>query len=342
MGSTLTKEQIEDLLIYCGTQPTFWRDDDMLVNCPVHGESNPSMGVNVEKQVCHCFSCGFKGTFTKLLYNSLPDEFGYDSSTQETQNKTWFRADRKAREFLSSRYELEYREIGEKLKRIKRYEDVLAIPDFLSDENKSIPMYKIAPFMSGKETYKYFFNRGFTKEDMTKYMIGRDLEHKTVTIPVFNVDGTLAGVIGRYISKKRKHNQRYKIYDNFDRGSLLYPLNYYEPFEDTIIIIEGQFDAIHMHKCGFTNSLSLMTNEMTKIQAKWLEDNCECVIYIGDNDDRGLQAREKNRKLLGNKVNFKLVDYPEHGKDPCDWSIKEIEDMIATAHSPLVRRLSRM
>ena len=46
MNNKLSKEQIEDLLEYCGTTPTFWRDDDMLCCCPIHGESNPSMGVN--------------------------------------------------------------------------------------------------------------------------------------------------------------------------------------------------------------------------------------------------------------------------------------------------------
>ena len=34
-----------------------------------------------------------------------------------------------------------------------------------------------------------------------------------------------AGIIGRYISKKRKKNERYKIYDSFNRGQVLYPLD---------------------------------------------------------------------------------------------------------------------
>ena len=55
MGMTLSKEQIEDLIVYCGSRPTLWRDEDMLINCPVHGESNPSCGISADKQCFHCF-----------------------------------------------------------------------------------------------------------------------------------------------------------------------------------------------------------------------------------------------------------------------------------------------
>ena len=42
MGMTLTEEQIDDLLVYCGTKPTVWKNGECLVCCPVHGEANTS------------------------------------------------------------------------------------------------------------------------------------------------------------------------------------------------------------------------------------------------------------------------------------------------------------
>ena len=305
-------------------------------------EHNPSMGVSSELGVCHCFSCGFAGDFAKLLSYSKPEEFGLDVSTPEKKKRTEFRAYKKAKEFLALRYELEYREIGKRVRSIKRYDQITNV--YLKDEEKrtELPIYKLAPFKSGKETYGYFFDRGFTKEDMQEFMIGRDLDNKTITIPVFYEDGVLAGVIGRYIDKNRKKNQRYKIYNDFERSKVLYPLNKSRPIHRVAILVEGQFDVIRMHHAGHTNTYATMTNVLSKDQANWLCANCDCVIWIGDNDDRGLEGREKARKLLKNKIDFKIVEYPEHGKDVCDWSDEEINTMLSTARGVNVRKLRRL
>ncbi len=343
MSNRLSEAQVDDLLQYIDTyNPNYWKDGEKLVCCPVHGESNPSMGVSIEKQVCHCFSCGFAGDFAKLLAYSKPEEFGLNLSTPEKKKKTEFRAYKKARDFLALRYELEYRELGKRTRNVKRYDQTRNV--YLEDDEKRVelPRFKLAPFKSGKETYGYFFDRGFTKEDMQEFMIGRDLENKTITIPVFYEDNVLAGVIGRYIDKNRKKNQRYKIYDEFERSRLLYPLNKSKPIKGVAIIVEGQFDAIRMHKAGYTNTYAIMTNELSKRQSEWLCANCDCVIWIGDNDDRGLLGREKARQLLKNKIDFKIVDYPEHGKDVCDWSDEEIAEMLETARGINIRKLKRI
>lgn len=331
MAVDLTKDQIDDLLVYCGSEPRLWKNEKTLVNCPVHGESNPSMGVNSEMQVCHCFSCGFKGGFAKLLAFSLPEEFRLDTENPSS-------AIYKAQQFLAERYELEMRVLSGRTKSIKRYDET---KKFTRKERTVLPRFKLAPFKSGKETYKYFFDRGFDKEDMKEYMIGRDLENKTVTIPVFHEDGELAGVIGRYIDKNRRKNERYKIYD-FERGSVLYPVDKSHPIDGVAIIVEGQFDAIRMRKSGWTNTYAMMTVELTREQAKYLRDNCREVIDMTDNDSRGAEGREKTRKLLGKEVIYKIVDYPDHGKDVCDWSDEEIAHMIETAHTPLKRKIRRI
>ena len=331
MSVDLTQEQIDDLLIYCGSSPTYWKNEKMNVCCPVHGESNPSMGVNSDMQVCHCFSCGFKGGFAKLLAYSLPEDFGLDEEHPSS-------AIYKAQQFLAERYELEMRVLSARTKSIKRYGETNTV---VKKTNKVLPRYKLAPFKSGKETYKYFFDRGFDKSDMQEYMIGRDLDNKTVTIPVFYENGDLAGIIGRYIDKNRKHNERYKIYD-FERGSILYPIDKSSPIDGVAIIVEGQFDCMRMRKSGWTNTYSMMTVEMTVEQAKYLKLHCKEVIDMTDNDKRGAEGRENTRKLLGKDVIYKVVDYPEHGKDVCDWPDEEIKHMIETAHTPLKRRLRRI
>lgn len=343
MNNRLSKEQIEDLIEQCGSKPTYWKDGNMQICCPVHGEKRASMGVSHDLQKCHCFSCGFSGTFDNFLINSLPDDFGYDTTNEESEKKTWGRAINKARKYLQDRYEVEFIEVKKRrFKRIQKYEDMVNESINESDDKQEIPLYKIAVFKSGVETYKYLNTRGFGKDVVKKYMIGRDLDNKTVTIPVFNSDGTLAGVIGRYIDKNRAHNERYKIYDNFERGKILYPLDKFELLDNTIIGVEGQFDAIRMHELGFTNTLARMTNFLTIEQANWISEHCETYIDLVDNDSMGLKAIERNKKLLHKKVNYLIVDYPDHGKDPCDWDFDEIDYMTAHAHSTFNKKIRRI
>lgn len=344
MSTRLSEEQVDDLLDYIGTyHPNYWKQGEKLICCPVHGESRPSMGISIEKGVCHCFSCNFAGDFAKLLSYAKPEEFGLNTESEETIKKTSFRAYRRARDFLAERYELEYHELGKKYKSVKRYEQTQENIYLKSEEKrKELPRYKLAPFMSGRETYSYFFSRGFTKSDMQEYMIGRDLENETVTIPVFYEDGVLAGIIGRYISTKRKKNQRYKIYNNFERSNVLFPLDKSKPIKGVAIIVEGQFDAIRMRKIGYTNTYATMTVALSEKQAEWLCKNCDCVIWLGDNDKRGLEGREKSRKLIGKRIDFKEVEYPDHGKDVCDWSDDEIHTMIDGAKGVIRRKLKRL
>lgn len=339
----LTESQIDDLLdnVIDTYNPHFWKNGEKLVCCPVHGESHPSMGVSADKGICHCFSCGFAGDFAKLLMYCQPEKFGLKTDTDENIAKTSPRAYWKAQDFLTSRYELEVHTVGKHLRRVRRYEDQQ--DQFLSeDERVVLPRFKLAPFMSGKETYAYFFQRGFTKADMKTYMIGRDLDNETITIPVFHEDGALAGVIGRYIDPKRRKNERYKIYFEFRRGSVLYPLNIANPIDGVAILVEGQFDAIRMHKIGYTNTFAVMTNQISRDQAQWLSEHCDTVIYIGDNDTRGFEGLEKARERLKDKVTFKTVDYPDHGKDVCDWSDEECHAVVKSAHSFSVRKLRRI
>lgn len=338
MSVNLTKEQIEDLIVYCGSSPTFWKDEKMQFCCPVHGESHPSCGVNSEIQAFNCFSCGAHGNFAKMLYLSRPEDFGYDSSTKEKEEKTKIRAEIKAWQFLADRYELEFKIADNKVHSVRRY-DELNIKK--KEEREEQPLWKIAPFHSGKATYQYFFDRGFTKEDMRKFFIGYDDVSKTVTIPVFYKDSTLAGVIGRYIAKDRLKNQRYKIYDFFNRSKLLFPLNLFNPINGEAILVEGQFDAIRMYHYGFTNTLALMTDHISKFQIEILERSCYSVIYIGDNDKQGIKARGDNYEKLKGIVDFKVVDFPDHGKDVCDWSKEEIINMVTNAHSIINRKIRR-
>ena len=334
--SLLSKEQIEDLLSFIGTDKVnSWKGDKISFCCPVHGESHPSAGINANFtpegsgevfQVFNCFSCGASGSIPRFLMLSMPDRF-----TSFVQ----------AVKFLESRYNVDYSNHSHKKfsiggNSIKRYED----DDIVYDRREVKPLTFIAPFKSGKETYKYFFKRGFTKEDMREYMIGRDVENRTVTIPVFWEDKKLAGVVGRFIDRDRPHNSRYKIY-NFEKSKLVFPLDKLEVVDDTIIGVEAQFDAMMMRKWGIKNVVATMGGTISKSQANIIASRCSVFIPLFDNDEGGEKTTDKARRYLRKRVRVLDVTYPDEkfGKDPSEWGEEITKEVLKTAGKIQIPRL---
>lgn len=322
MTGLLNEEQIEDLLEYIGvTKIGRWKGNHIQFCCPIHHESNPSCGINIDYspegspdehyQLFHCFSCSASGNLAWLLFKSMPDDFKSASAAQR---------------FIEERYGVKtgYR-LDPVSKRIIRYEDAFNIPR--ESKRFELPKSDLAPYKSGKETYQYFFDRGFDKDDLVKFKIGRDLVNETVTIPAFWEDGTLAGIIGRYISKNQPKNMRFKIY-NFPKSGLIYPLDKVKPCKDTLIGVESMFDAIMLHKWGFTNAVAIMGDSVSTKQAEQIKSLCSYFIPLFDNDSGGNIARESAySKLSGVKILTPTYTPPE-GKDPIEWGELETIKVI--------------
>lgn len=323
----MTKDQIEDLLedVLGSPKMTNWKGDKIQFCCTVHGESNPSCGINIDyrpanepnksMQVFHCFSCGAGGTIPWLVLQSLPDRF-----------KNIKEVDR----FLLDRYGVTYSySYDPKSGTIKRYEDFYTEK---VESRKEVPLSKLAPFKSGKQTYQYFFDRGFDKEDMKKYMIGRDLESETVTFPVFWENGKLAGIIGRYIDPNRPKNMRFRIY-NFSKSDLIFPLDKVQTINDTLIGMEANIDSMMLEKWGYPNAVSIMGAEMSDAQADQIASRCKKFIDLFDNDEGGRKARYVAKKKLTQRGVLYLVPtyYPKKGKDPTSWGELETVKVIESA-----------
>lgn len=323
----LSKEQIVDLLNYIGVDKIGeWKDNTIQFCCPIHGESNPSCGINCDfvprdslgshYQVYNCFSCGSHGDLPKFLWKSLPDDF-----------KTY----RKALEFIENRYSVSLSTFDlESSKDLENSYDDL----FIQLENSFLrftqPLSKLAPFKSGKSTYQYFLNRGFDYDDIREYMIGRDTINKTITIPVFWEDKQLAGVIGRYVCKRPK-NMRYKIY-NFPREDLIYPLDKVESINDTIILLEGMLDVIMLRKWGYKNAVCQMGGGISERQVRQIVTRASKVILLYDNDNGGRKNIELAEKAFKGRAMLLYPSYyPPTGKDPCDWGKDETDKVISSA-----------
>lgn len=331
-SNAMSEAQIRDLLDYIGVEKikhTNGRGNIMFC-CPVHNESNPSSGINIDLQVFNCFSCHYKGSIPWFLVGALPDEFPNLYLAEK------FIRDRYDVDYES--YDTEWREKGA----VRFSEDSDEFENVVSKFTQ--PLLKIAPYKSGKETYSYFYERGFDKHDVKKYKIGRDLKNETITIPVFWEDDKLCGVIGRYIDPSIPSNMRYKVYD-FPKSDILYPINFYQSKRDRVYLVEGNLDALWCHKHGATEVLALQTNAISKAQAQWiLDNNIHEVVDMTDNDKMGAYATDSIKKAFKDKP-IKLLTckhlYPSHAKDPQDCNLEELWHMINHPKSNLVKSAPR-
>lgn len=318
----LDREQIVDLLYYLGASEVKDKPGNKWIQftCTVHNEVHPSAGVNIESNIYNCFSCGSCGTLDWLCHNSNKDEF----PTVES-----------ARKFIEKRYNVKL--YGRNVE-LEHYEGLLTYDEVkakkkLVKKREELPLKTIARFKSGKETYKYFFDRGFTKKTMQDFRIGRDTESKTVTVPIFYDDGKLAGVIGRYISKKRLKNERYKVYE-FNKSNVTFPQDKLVVKDDTIILVEGLLDALWLHQLGFCNAQAILGNKISKQQAKFLKSKAHTFIRMFDNDTGGERAKKQYDTIMTECKTYD-VTYPEGCKDPQECSKKQIEEMLRNKKTPL-------
>lgn len=322
--SGLSKDNIEDLLQYIGADKVSgWKGDKIRFCCTVHNESNPSAGINLSYvpdgtnttlQVANCLACGASGSIPRYLHLSMPDKFKNVSQ---------------AITFLNRRYGVD---LGTK-KRSVEGELNLNLKDYDQLTTKEevrfeLPLYKLAPYKSGKETYQYFYDRGLTKDTVKKFMIGRDLENQTVTVPVFWEDNVLCGIVGRFIDPNRPTNSRFKIYE-FPKGNTLFPLNHFHSDNGEIILVEGLFDVIYMHQLGYTNTLTTFSNSISPSQIKVLSRLGHSIVDMLDNDERGRKGSNLIRKKLGHNFIWRYVPFPDYGKDPMDWSENDIKYMLS-------------
>lgn len=316
MQTELSREQIKDLLRHAGVTKIIDRGKkNIQFCCPVHGESTPSMGIRIEDTVCHCFSCHWSGNIQWLLFKTCPDEF-----------KSVYEVER----WIKEKYNVDLGKYAVDFsKNLRRYDDTTEECEEIEEKQHELPRHFLAPFKSGKETYKYYFDRGFNKKDLVYFNVGRDLENETVTIPVYNPDSTLCGVVGRYIDPNRPKNARYRVYE-FPKGKITYPIDKLEIKDDTLILVEGILDAMWLHKHGYTNAQSILGNGLTYEQADLLKNNYEfdTIILAFDKDKGGETAIEIAKKRLGSDYKYKTVNYPTGVKDVQEMTKEQLDDMF--------------
>jgi 5S rRNA maturation endonuclease (ribonuclease M5) len=161
--------------------------------------------------------------------------------------------------------------------------------------------------------------RGLTSDTLKRFKIGWDRDKHVFTIPVYAPDGELWNV-RRYTPRPKGDT---KIWGLTGRNTpQLYPSN--QLVHDTIIICEGEWDAIATIQAGY--AAITRTGAATVWKAEWNELFRGKLVYIcHDADETGAEANKRVARAVSKvAADVRIVELPyavekKHGKDLSDF-----------------------
>lgn len=147
------------------------------------------------------------------------------------------------------------------------------------------------------------------------------LHYHNLIMPYKNVYGDIIGLVGRtLLSSVEQKNTKISKYKN---TSLIKSLNLFGMNEakksiienDSVIIVEGQFDCISCHSHGITNVVALGGAAFSKYHLYLILRYTNNIRLLLDNDDAGSVAMNGIIERFGNCANFSTIKLPKEYKD---------------------------
>lgn len=304
--------------------------------CPFHNDNSPSLIISPEKQIFNCFTCRTGGNVFSFVMKY--ENVSFAEAVSIVAKKVGFNLKNdvfvKSENKYSKDYEIYEYAMKYYLNNINTTDGSKA-RDYLLKRGINetiIKEFKLGYSGSSKDTfYKLATNKGWDIETLNKLgLINKVNENvydtfiNRVVIPIENLKGEVVGFTGR-IFNGEDNTAKYlntKETEIFKKSSLLF--NYhnaknYIRDRKSVIVVEGNMDAIKMSAKGFKNVVALMGVALSNEQIDILKRLKVPVILMLDNDNAGEDATIKNgESLINSGVDTKVVRL-SGAKDPDEY-----------------------
>ena len=304
--------------------------------CPFHNDHSPSLIISPEKQIFNCFTCRTGGNVFSFVMKY--ENVSFAEAVSIVAKKVGFNLKNdvfvKSENKYSKDYEIYEYAMKYYLNNINTTDGSKAREYLLKRgiNETIIKEFKLGYSGSSKDTfYKLATNKGWDIETLNKLgLINKVNENvydtfiNRVVIPIENLKGEVVGFTGR-IFNGEDNTAKYlntKETEIFKKSSLLF--NYhnaknYIRDRKSVIVVEGNMDAIKMSAKGFKNVVALMGVALSNEQIDILKRLKVPVILMLDNDNAGEEATIKNgESLINSGVDIKVVRL-SGAKDPDEY-----------------------
>lgn len=277
-------------------------------------ERKPSMGIDMNTGIVHCFACG--------EVKDLPE---FVSNCFEKNDKGAFGWNWLLKNFMSIEAGG-----GRNVKlNITRDDNAGAS----GDNNTSYISEDIL------DQYRYYHpyweERGITDENIIElFDLGYDKETKSITFPVRDIKGNCLFVARRNVHTKffnypkgvkkplyglyelAQHWVEYEIEEHFEDGTI--GINKHK----NVFVCESMIDSILLWQAGYyAVALNGTGNSLQMQQLRELP--CRALIIATDNDNAGWDAYDKIKKFVKNKICYRVI-FPKGRKDIGEMTQDEI------------------
>ena len=304
--------------------------------CPFHDDHKPSMSVSEEKQIYTCFTCGNSGNVFNFVQNYenvdfvnavkiVADKIGYDLKVDTNVGSP----NKKAYELLDLANKYFINNLNSSAGNLaKNY----LIKERKLDE-KTIDEFKIGLALTDNNLNKILTSKGYTDKEIVDLSLANktdngllDLFRNRITFPINDERGNVVAFSARIFNDEdtsKYINSKESVI--FKKGNVLF--NYDKAKNEvsktkSIIICEGQMDAIRIYSSGIKNVCATMGTALTKEHIHLLKKLNSKIILMMDNDSAGEKSTLANGEEL-EKAGLNVVVVRLSGeKDPDSYILK--------------------
>ncbi len=303
--------------------------------CPFHDDHNPSMSVNEDMQIFTCFTCHKSGN----VFNFVADyeNVSFVDAVKIVAEKAGMSLSDTYKS--TSIYDKHYEAMDLAIKFYQnnlKSKDGHAAREYLDKRGLNediIKEFQIGLASSQMDTLtKLLLNKGFSEEILLDTGLSSqgntlfDLFRNRITFPIHTPSGKPAGFSARiYDNSKDAKYINTKETKIFKKGEILF--NYHRAQSEarrvkSLIVVEGQMDAIRVYASGIKNVVATMGTALTKNHIKLLKKLNIRIILCMDNDSAGEEATINNGEAMQEAGIETYVVRLTGEKDPDEYILK--------------------
>lgn len=316
------------------------RGENFLAICPFHPDKSPSLTINPEKGLFHCFGCGEGGDVFTFVMKIEGIEFPEAARRLADQAGIAVTRERGRSEALVALRELAHR-VARYYGRCLGEAPGKQAGKYLADRGfapGTIQRFRLgyappdgAHLMKALGDVKNLMQLGLVREGRAgRWSFFRD----RLIFPVTSTQGDVIGFAGRALQED-PGGPKYLNTKNtplFEKSRVLYGLaQAREGLRERgeALLVEGYTDVMMAHQHGFTHAVASMGTAFTAEQAGLLKRFASRALIAYDRDVAGRAATLRGmKKLLGAGLEVRVVLLPT-GQDPDDLLRREGSDALA-------------
>jgi DNA primase len=308
--------------------------------CPFHDERTPSLSVDPERGLYHCFGCGVGGDAIRFVQETealdfpeaveaLADRYGVRLEREEDDPAAEQRRRRRERlHALLERAAAYYAAYLWDSREAERAREYLADRGFSESVTRE---FRVGYAPSAWDRMIVGAQRsGFTPEELVAAGLAQrgrggalyDRFRARIMFPLANARGRVLGFGARAMAEGRGpkylNTSENELYH---KGRQLFGIDLARreaAKSGRIVVVEGYTDVLALHQAGIRESVAIMGTALTQEQLAELARSAPRVVLALDADRSGQEAMLRAaRAAEDRRVDLRVAELPE-GKDPAE------------------------